>query len=115
MAKPTTTQQPLYEALDFAMVRTPLLPVEAYLALQNDQDQFALLQDPRVRRAVAVGSVSLLSALDRFEQSALTPKDADRLGSQVALRYQIRMSTRPTPWRPSSLDAPLCPLGTIPI
>jgi lantibiotic biosynthesis protein len=97
MPKPTTPEPPLYRALDFAMVRTPLLPVEAYLSLKSDEDQFALLKDPRVRRAVAVGSVSLLHALDRFEQSALTKKDAERLRAKL-LRYQIRMSTRPTPY-----------------
>jgi thiopeptide-type bacteriocin biosynthesis protein len=90
-------EQSLYTALDFAMVRAPLLPVEAYLALRSVEDQFALLKDPRVRRAVAVGSLSLLNALDRFEQSALTAKDADRLRAKL-LRYQIRMSTRPTPY-----------------
>ena len=41
--------------------------------------------------------VSLLSALDRFEQSSLTTREAERLRAKL-LRYQIRMSTRPTPF-----------------
>ena len=90
-------ERPLYTPMDFAMVRAPLLPVEAYLSLDSVESQFALLNDPRVRRAMAVGSLSLLNALDRFEQSALTRKDADRLRAKL-LRYQIRMSTRPTPY-----------------
>jgi lantibiotic biosynthesis protein len=95
MQKPPA--EPLYKPLDFAMVRTPLLPVEKYLGLRSIEDQIALLADPRVRRAVAVGSVSLLSALDRFEQSSLSRRDSARLIAKL-LRYQIRMSTRPTPY-----------------
>ncbi|MEP6600708.1 MAG: lantibiotic dehydratase family protein, partial [Nitrospirota bacterium] len=93
----STRERPLYTPLNFAMVRAPLLPVETFHSLQSDEDQFALLRDPRVRRAVAVGSVSLLNALDRFEHSALTKKDAERMRAKL-LRYQIRMSTRPTPY-----------------
>src|SRR5258705_8039487 len=96
MAK-ASPDRPLYTAVDFAMVRAPLLPIEAYLSLRNAGDQLALLMDPRVRRAVAAGSMSLLSALDRFEQSSLTKREADRLRAKL-LRYQIRMSTRPTPY-----------------
>ena len=87
----------LYRPLDFAMVRAPLLPVEAYLSLKSAEDQWALLKDPRVRRAVAVGSLSLLGALERFERGELSKKDADKLRAKL-LRYQIRMSTRPTPY-----------------
>ncbi len=92
-----TTDDPLYRPLDFAMVRAPLLPVEAFLSLQRAGDELALLSDARVRRAVAVGSASLLHALDRFERGALTTKEAARLRDKL-LRYLIRMSTRPTPF-----------------
>jgi thiopeptide-type bacteriocin biosynthesis protein len=88
---------PLYTALSFAMVRAPLLPVECYLSLRNDDDRLGLLEDARVRRAVAVGSLSLLNALDRFERSAATRREEERLKAKL-LRYQIRMSTRPTPY-----------------
>jgi thiopeptide-type bacteriocin biosynthesis protein len=87
----------LYEPLDFLLVRAPLLPVESYLGLRDEQRRAALLSDPRVRRALAVGSASLLGAIDRFNQSGLTRRDADRMRSKL-LRYQIRMSTRPTPY-----------------
>ena len=55
------------------------------------------MQDPRALRAVAVGSVSLLNALHRREQSGLSPKDDQKLMAKL-LRYRIRMSTRPTPY-----------------
>ncbi len=89
--------RPLYTPLGFAMLRAPLLPVEAYESLRTGQDRFELLGDPRVRRAIAVGSPSLLNAVDRFERSALTAKDAGKLAAKL-LRYEIRMSTRPTPY-----------------
>ena len=50
MPKPSN-KHPLYLPLDFAVVRAPLLPVEAYLALQSEADQLSLLKDPRVLRA----------------------------------------------------------------
>ena len=89
--------QPLYRPLEFAMVRTPLLPIETYASLVTDADHLALLDDPRVRRAVAVGSLSLLNALDKFAQSSAVGKDADRARAKLQ-RYLIRMSTRPTPY-----------------
>jgi lantibiotic biosynthesis protein len=89
--------EPLYDALDFAMVRAPLLAVETYLSLGSREDLIALLRNPPVKRAIAAGSVSLLNALDRFEQSSLSPKDIDRMITSL-LRYAIRMSTRPTPY-----------------
>ena len=95
--KKSSTQPPLYEAMDFAIVRTPLLPVEAFLSLQSPQDQHALLKDPRVQKAVAVGSISLSHALQRIEGAGLSQKDEERAMAKL-LRYQIRMSTRPTPY-----------------
>ena len=79
------------------MVRTPLLPIETYTSLVTEADHLALLDDPRVRRAVAVGSLSLLNALDKFAQSSAAGKDADRARAKLQ-RYLIRMSTRPTPY-----------------
>ncbi len=87
----------LYEPIDFVMIRAPLLPVEDYLALADEKRQVELLSDPRVRTAVAVGSTSLLGAIDRFNQSGLTRRDADRMRAKLR-RYQIRMATRPTPY-----------------
>jgi len=93
----SATEPLLYHAMDFAMVRTPLLPVEAFDSLNSPDGQRALLNDSRVRKAVAVGSVSLFHALQKFEQGGLTRKDEERLRAKL-LRYQIRMATRPTPY-----------------
>jgi class I lanthipeptide synthase len=96
MAK-STTPAAWYQSMDFTMVRAPLLPVEAFLSLRTGEDQHRMLKDPRVLRAVAVGSMSLLNALQRLAQSGLTKRDEQRLMAKL-LRYQIRMSTRPTPY-----------------
>ncbi len=87
----------LYQPLDFVTVRAPLLPVECYRALADQKRQLDLLSDPRMLSALAVGSASLLAAIDRFSQSGLTQRDADRMRAKLR-RYQIRMSTRPTPY-----------------
>src|SRR5450759_4900866 len=101
---------PLYELLNFVMVRAPLLPIEAYLALdaqlgQSEVDSssthYAYFQsgslatrDPRIRWALAVGSSVLL---DELERSSPSSKDAGHLTGKL-LRFLIRMSTRPTPF-----------------
>jgi lantibiotic biosynthesis protein len=87
----------LYEPLDFVTVRAPLLPVERYWELTCRDRSLDMLSDPRVRRALQVGSVSLASAVDRFASCDLTLRDADRMRAKL-LRYQIRMTTRPTPY-----------------
>lgn len=101
---PTTLARPvlsatttLYRPLDAVMVRAPLLPIEAYLDLASTERREALLTDPRVRRALAVGSVSLLTALDRSRQLPPARRDDERMRAKL-LRYLIRMSTRPTPF-----------------
>lgn len=87
----------LYRPLDFVMVRVPLLPVESYLSLSGEESPLPLLSDPRIQRAIAVASVSLLGTVERFTQFGLTRRDAERMHAKL-LRYQIRMSTRPTPF-----------------
>ncbi len=103
-------QHSLYEPLDFVMVRAPLLPIETYLTLDKQLNQNATdgdsttlayfqhgslaPRDPRILRALAIGSISLL---DDLERSAPTSKDARRLKGKL-LRFLIRMSTRPTPY-----------------
>jgi thiopeptide-type bacteriocin biosynthesis protein len=82
-----------YRALDFVLIRTPLLPVEDYRALSAGLN---LLDGPRadaVRLALEVGSPHLTDALARPLRGA----DADRRDGRL-LRYLIRMSTRPTPF-----------------
>lgn len=93
----TRTQALLYKPLSFFLARAPLLPIEAYLDLADEQRQFALAADPVVQRALAAGSASLVDALKRHSHSGLAKRDADRMRSKL-LRYEIRMSTRPTPF-----------------
>lgn len=89
----------LYRPLDWLMVRTPLLPVDDYLALRDgwptDTAPGTLAPaDPRIYRALAVGGGDLLRALEK-------PARDDRAQRKLAgklLRYLIRMSTRPTPY-----------------
>lgn len=89
--------EPLYEAISFTLLRAPLLPIENYLSLSKGECEQALLCDAKVRAALAVGSTSLLSAVDRFQAGALSKRDADRMRAKLR-RYLIRMSTRPTPY-----------------
>ena len=89
--------QGLYQPLDFFMIRAPLLPVECYRDLTDQDRQLALLSDERVRRALLIGSASLAGAVERFKGSELTRRDAGRMQAKL-LRYLIRMSTRPTPY-----------------
>jgi len=92
-----TAKRPLYEALPYTLLRAPLLPVEQYLNLISHDAQNALLSDVKVRAALAIGSTSLLSAIDRFQAGTLSKRDAERMRSKLR-RYLIRMSTRPTPY-----------------
>lgn len=79
----------LYRPLDWAVVRTPLLPIDRYpFAAPSTVD------NPLVRRALAVGAGDLPRALERPPADA---KGRDRLAGKL-LRYLIRMSTRPTPF-----------------
>ena len=80
-----------YVALSPVLVRAPTLPVDAYLALppeaRNEQ-----VSDPLIRTAVAVASPDLFDGIDQPGNGR-----AERAASAL-LRYQIRMSTRPTPF-----------------
>ena len=67
----TAVKKLLYRPLDYVMVRAPLMPVEWYRALAEREDAVSLLSDPRVRRALAVGSPSLLSTIERFKRTGL--------------------------------------------
>lgn len=88
----------LYEPLDWVMVRTPLLPVEDYLALTAGPiataPGTALPAAPHIQRALAVGAGDLFQALERPAADA----KAERRLSSSLLRYLIRMSARPTPF-----------------
>jgi lantibiotic biosynthesis protein len=89
------TRQPVLSALESFVVRAPLLPVEITPdASQPLADTAAVLQDPRIARALAVGGGDALRALGHASQ----PGRAARRARASLLRYLIRMSTRPTPY-----------------
>ncbi len=92
--KSSPARKSSYEPLDFLVIRAPLLSVEKYLALAGAQDLRAAISVPGVFRALAVGSPSLSTAL---EKSGLPERKSVQLDSKL-LRYLIRMSTRPTPY-----------------
>ncbi len=79
------------------MVRAPLLPIEDYLSLRREENGSDLLTRPIVRRALGVGSLSIIHALERSEAGFLSAREESRLEAKL-LRYEIRMSTRPTPY-----------------
>jgi len=85
-----------YEPLDWVLVRSPLLPFRRYLELEEDEraELPTALEEPRVRRALSVASPAL------FERLASEPSSAGagRRRRLAALRYLIRMATRPTPY-----------------
>src|ERR1051325_2367198 len=87
----------LYHPLDFVVVRAPLLPVESYCSLSDEDDLLSRFVDPHIQRALAVGSSSLLATLERFKHKGLSPRDTELMRAKL-LRYLIRMSTRPTPF-----------------
>jgi thiopeptide-type bacteriocin biosynthesis protein len=88
-----TDPETLYEPAPWLIVRSPLLPSLGPGSISTTRPRDGLA-DPRVRRALAIGSPDLLDALQRPEASA---RDQARAKSKLA-RYLIRMSTRPTPY-----------------
>ncbi|MEU0093284.1 lantibiotic dehydratase [Kribbella sp. NPDC006257] len=85
----------MYRPLDWVMVRTPLLPVEAFLDPPTaTAPGTELPADLRIQRALAVGAGDLFRALAK---PPAAEKARRRMHSSL-LRYLIRMSTRPTPY-----------------
>ncbi|WP_405058195.1 lantibiotic dehydratase [Kribbella sp. NBC_01505] len=90
----------MYRPLDWVMVRTPLLPVEAFLdpptAIAPGTE---LPADPRIQRALAVGAGDLARALAKPPGTGKpqSEKALRRMRSSLQ-RYLIRMATRPTPY-----------------
>jgi lantibiotic biosynthesis protein len=95
------TPQRFYDPLAWVIVRAPLLPVDAYLGLVDQslaaaerwqtENRTLSPTDPWVRLALMVGGGHLLQALQSKAQE-------DKSARSKLLRYQIRMSTRPTPY-----------------
>lgn len=102
MAKDQKTKHPRgtrYRALDFALLRAPLLPVESFASISEKLSAppgSPTLSpiDPEIRRALSIGSPTLLDALDR---TAPGEEYAETLKSKLR-RFLVRMSTRPTPY-----------------
>jgi thiopeptide-type bacteriocin biosynthesis protein len=88
-----------YGALDFALLRAPLLPVESFTSISEElrapagSPTLAPI-DPEIRRALSIGSPTLLDAPDR---TAPDDEKAETLKSKLR-RFLVRMSTRPTPY-----------------
>lgn len=109
--QPTTKDaRPLYDPLDFVVLRAPLLPVEFYEAMCgstfDDEDLEEFLDDERVMSAINAASPELVRAL-------LSPSknERDRVRAKRKLRrYLIRMSTRPTPFG-ALAGVAIAPLG----
>ncbi len=79
------------------MARAPLLPVESFRELDDEKRRLELAGTAQIRRALTVASASLIDALDKYKRQGLSNRDAERMRAKL-LRYQIRMSTRPTPF-----------------
>lgn len=108
---PADAAPPLYRSADHVVVRAPLLPIAAYRSLRQrggGSDEAAdvgavtpsgldrLVADADVQSALAVASPSLYGALRRADARS-APRDRARAADR-ALRYVIRMATRPTPY-----------------
>lgn len=102
---------PLYTPVGPVFFRAPLLPISTFSSLivrsnstttslsekgfGSDASHIKLLDDPKVRLAVLVGSKSLYDAWDRDRQGG--NKKVEQLRRKV-IRYLVRMSTRSTPY-----------------
>jgi lantibiotic biosynthesis protein len=88
----------------FFAVRTPLLPIEAWLSWCERADDpdgqravlRALVADPAVREALFVGSPDLEGAVGAWEREP--DGERGRRVERAVLRYVSRMATRPTPF-----------------
>ncbi|HEY2592663.1 MAG TPA: lantibiotic dehydratase family protein, partial [Chloroflexota bacterium] len=85
----------MFQPLDWALVRAPLLPVSAYPTAETGGVDLTRPDiDVPLRAALTVGSRDLLAALERPPAGR---RDAARVQRKL-LRYLIRMSARPTPY-----------------
>ncbi|MFJ8621999.1 lantibiotic dehydratase [Kitasatospora sp. NPDC093550] len=100
--RPSTGAPSRYRALDFVMIRTPILPVSRYPAPDTpapdtpgpEPATARVRADDLARCAVTVSSLPLAAALRR---PPTTERDRRRLEASL-LRYLVRLSTRPTPF-----------------
>jgi len=87
------------------MTRTPLMSIDDYLGMFDDQSQSPsqlnerlkeAFDNPALREALAVASKDLIDAVDSNKLSGNT-KSAEQIRSSL-VKYFIRLSTRPTPF-----------------
>ncbi|MCR3761350.1 lantibiotic dehydratase [Clostridium felsineum] len=94
----------VYKPLDFFMIRTPLLPINSYDNIfNNNLDEESIIKelikiskDPIIRESIAVASLDLLNSLDKLE-TCTNKKEKNQIISSL-LKYFIRMTTRTTPF-----------------
>lgn len=95
-------EEPLYSLLDYFMLRSPLMPFQVYSEMsslegeQAEEQLFQLMKNREIREAIYVSSPSLYHSLIKLEKFSDSPKKNQLIKS--ALKYLIRMSTRPTPF-----------------
>lgn len=95
-------EEPLYSLLDYFMLRSPLMPFQVYSEMsslegeQAEKQLFQLMKNREIREAIYVSSPSLYHTLVKLEKFSDSPKKNQLIKS--ALKYLIRMSTRPTPF-----------------
>ncbi|MBM7717655.1 hypothetical protein JOC94_004686 [Bacillus thermophilus] len=95
-------EEPLYSLLDYFMLRTPLIPFRVYSELsslegeQAEAHLFNIMKNGDIKEAIYVSSPSLYHSLIKLEKFSDSPKKNQLVKS--ALKYLIRMSTRPTPF-----------------
>lgn len=101
-----TKEEPLYSLLDYFMLRTPLIPYQIYTELnslegeQAERHLFNLMKNRSdIREALYVASPSMYYSLIRMDKfSDASKKNKKNQLVKSALKYLIRMSTRPTPF-----------------
>ncbi|MCG7376550.1 lantibiotic dehydratase [Paenibacillus sp. ACRSA] len=98
-----------YRALDFFMIRTPILPFDTFLKCFPSSNKecdstegysverlIQLAQQPVIREALLVASPSLYRSLLKLDGKAVT-KNHEQLITSI-MKYVIRMMSRPTPF-----------------
>jgi thiopeptide-type bacteriocin biosynthesis protein len=98
-----------YKALDFFMIRTPVLTLNTFLScfLQKNIDResiegytverlIELSQQPVIREALSVASPNLFNSLLKLKGTDIT-KNEEQLVASI-MKYAIRMMSRPTPF-----------------